>query len=104
MEFTRTGIILCTEGYEACVDFYRRILALPELFSLDNAHSTLTCLDMGRIGSADEVAGAVAYLTSDEARYVTGIVLPVCGGRSTIDYLPGDPGRIGVPPERPVET
>ena len=28
------------------MDFYRRILALPELFSLDNEHSTLTCLDM----------------------------------------------------------
>ena len=51
------------------------------------AHGGRTAL--GRIGTADEVAGAVAYLTSDEARYVTGIVLPVCGGRSTIDYLPG---------------
>lgn len=51
------------------------------------AHAARTAL--GRIGSADEVAGAVAYLTSDEARYVTGIVLPVCGGRSTIDYVPG---------------
>ena len=28
------------------MDFYRRILALPELFSLDNEDSTLTCLDM----------------------------------------------------------
>ena len=52
-----------------------------------SAHAARTVL--GRIGSADEVAGAVAYLTSDEARYVTGIVLPVCGGRSTIDYVPG---------------
>ena len=46
MELTRSGVILCTERYEACVDFYRRILALPELFSLDNEHSKLTCLDM----------------------------------------------------------
>ena len=51
------------------------------------AHGGRTAL--GRIGTAADVAGAVAYLTSDEARYVTGIVLPVCGGRSTIDYLPG---------------
>ena len=28
------------------MDFYRRILELPELFSLDNEHSTLTCLEM----------------------------------------------------------
>ena len=47
LTLTRTGVILCTERYEACVDFYRRTLALPELFSLDNKHSTLTCLDMG---------------------------------------------------------
>ena len=46
MELTRSGIILCTEHYEACVDFYRRILGLPELFSLDNENSRLTCLDM----------------------------------------------------------
>ena len=46
MGLTRSGIILCTERYEACVDFYRRILELPELFSLDNEHSKLTCLDM----------------------------------------------------------
>ncbi len=47
MNLTRSGIILCTERYEACVDFYRRILELPDLFSLDDEHSTLTCLDMG---------------------------------------------------------
>ena len=46
MELTRSGIILCTERYEACVDFYCRTLGLPELFSLDNEHSKLTCLDM----------------------------------------------------------
>ena len=46
MELTRSGVILCTERYEACVDFYRKTLGLPELFSLDNEHSRLTCLDM----------------------------------------------------------
>ena len=47
MKLTRSGIILCTERYEACVDFYRRVLELPDLFSLDDEHSMLTCLDMG---------------------------------------------------------
>lgn len=36
----------------------------------------------GRIGTADDVAAAVAFLASDEAAYVTGQVLTVCGGRS----------------------
>jgi NAD(P)-dependent dehydrogenase (short-subunit alcohol dehydrogenase family) len=43
---------------------------------------------LGFVGEPDDIAGAVAFLTSDEARYITGVVIPVCGGRSTIDYLP----------------
>ena len=47
MEIKRSGIILFAEDYEALVAFYRDRVGLPELFALDNAHSHLTCLDMG---------------------------------------------------------
>lgn len=44
---------------------------------------------IGRLGEPEDVAGAVAYLVSPEARYVTGEVLHVCGG----SQLAGRPTR-----------
>jgi 3-oxoacyl-[acyl-carrier protein] reductase len=35
---------------------------------------------LGRIGSADDIAGVVGFLASPAAAYVTGAVLPVDGG------------------------
>ena len=37
-------------------------------------------IPQGRLASPEEIAGAVAYLTSDEARYVTGANIAVNGG------------------------
>jgi NAD(P)-dependent dehydrogenase (short-subunit alcohol dehydrogenase family) len=35
---------------------------------------------LGRIGQPEDVAGAVAFLLSDRASFITGIDLPVDGG------------------------
>lgn len=35
---------------------------------------------LGRIASADEIAGVIAFLASDDAAYITGAVVPVDGG------------------------
>jgi lactoylglutathione lyase len=43
MEIERTGVILCTERYEACVHFYRDTVGLAVLFATDE----LTCFDFG---------------------------------------------------------
>jgi lactoylglutathione lyase len=47
MEYVRTGMILLTENYEACVRFYRDVLDLPIMFSLDRSDSRLTCFRFG---------------------------------------------------------
>lgn len=43
---------------------------------------------LGRAGEAAEVADVVAYLLSDQSRYVTGTVIPVDGGRSVLGQDP----------------
>jgi NAD(P)-dependent dehydrogenase (short-subunit alcohol dehydrogenase family) len=35
---------------------------------------------MGRLGDPNDMVGAVLWLVSDQARFVTGVVIPVDGG------------------------
>jgi NAD(P)-dependent dehydrogenase (short-subunit alcohol dehydrogenase family) len=37
---------------------------------------------LGHLGTPDDVAHAVLFLASDEAAFITGVTLPVDGGRS----------------------
>ncbi|MHC4342994.1 MAG: SDR family NAD(P)-dependent oxidoreductase, partial [Planctomycetota bacterium] len=37
-------------------------------------------IPLGRVGEPEDVAGPVLFLCSDMARYLTGVVLDVCGG------------------------
>src|SRR5258707_113843 len=55
---------------------FRLSRAVPE----QSRTALLTQIPLGRLGSADEVAAAVAYLASPAAGYVTGSVLHVNGG------------------------
>jgi meso-butanediol dehydrogenase/(S,S)-butanediol dehydrogenase/diacetyl reductase len=43
---------------------------------------------MGRIGEPEDIAGAVAFLASDDAAFVTGVNLPVDGGVSASNGQP----------------
>jgi len=47
----------------------------------DKARDSMTAaIPLGRVGSPEDVAGAVCFLASDAAAYVTGQVLAVDGG------------------------
>jgi NAD(P)-dependent dehydrogenase (short-subunit alcohol dehydrogenase family) len=47
----------------------------------ERAHQSAALIPMQRPGTADEVAAAVVWLLSNEARYTTGAILDVSGGR-----------------------
>ncbi len=49
-------------------------------------HSYAAFVPMGRIGQPDEIADAVVWLLSDDARYVTGHTLPVDGGVCAVTF------------------
>lgn len=64
----------------ATVDFAARA---PEV-----AARTAGAIPMGRGGEPDELAEAIVFMLSDAASYITGVALPVDGGKSAQLYLP----------------
>jgi lactoylglutathione lyase len=47
MNISRTGVILNTEQYDECVDFYRKVFELKILFQQVDGDFRLTCLEFG---------------------------------------------------------
>ena len=43
----------------------------------------LVHVPMGRFGTAEEMAAAVAFLASDDSSFITGAAIPVDGGIAT---------------------
>lgn len=74
-ELARFGITVNAISPNAAT---RMISSIPE-----EKRAMLTAVTpMGRFADAAEMAAAVAFLASDEASYITGVVLPVDGGIS----------------------
>ena len=42
-------------------------------------------IPLGKVGDTNDIAWAIVYLASDEASFITGVVLPVDGG-VTVGY------------------
>lgn len=47
MDIARTGVIINTENYEACVEFYKKLFNLSELYHEEDGDFRLTCLEFG---------------------------------------------------------
>lgn len=52
------------------------------------AARTAEAIPMGRGGRPEELAEAIVFMLSDAASYITGVALPVDGGKSSQLYLP----------------
>ena len=53
---------------------------LTQVLEEELRDAMLTSTPLGRLGDPEDVAGAVRFLCSDEARFITGEVLLVDGG------------------------
>jgi NAD(P)-dependent dehydrogenase (short-subunit alcohol dehydrogenase family) len=63
-------------------DQNRNVLLNPDGSYTDRSRAIIAQTPMGRLGTPEEIVGAVQWLCSDAASFVTGIVLPVDGGFS----------------------
>jgi 3-oxoacyl-[acyl-carrier protein] reductase len=54
--------------------------AMTAVLSEEFKENAIKQIPLGRVGSPEDVAGAVAFLASDDASYITGHVLSVNGG------------------------
>ena len=63
-------------------DQNRNVLVKPDGSYTERARAIVAHTPMGRLGTPEEVVGAVQWLCSDAAAFVTGVVLPVDGGFS----------------------
>jgi len=53
---------------------------MTAVLSEERKSAILAAVPVGRLGAADEVAGAVAFLAGPDAAYISGAVIPVDGG------------------------
>jgi NAD(P)-dependent dehydrogenase (short-subunit alcohol dehydrogenase family) len=63
-------------------DQNRALLTNPDGSYTERGNKVIQNTPMGRFGNADELIGAILYLVSDSASFVTGVILPVDGGFS----------------------
>jgi 3-oxoacyl-[acyl-carrier protein] reductase len=70
----------CVAPVMGATGLLESFMGLPD--TPENRAKFLATIPMGRLSTADDIAGACLYLASDDAVFVTGVVLEVDGGRT----------------------
>ncbi|WP_299747444.1 VOC family protein [uncultured Tateyamaria sp.] len=65
MNFTNAGIILFTENYEQCVEFYGSVLELDLLHEIDRQDERLTTFSFGDAYLMVETGGVASRMAKD---------------------------------------
>ncbi len=73
----RVNAIAPVMGATALLESFMGLPDTPE-----NRAKFIATIPLGRLSEPDDIAGACLYLASDEARFVTGVILEVDGGRT----------------------
>ena len=60
---------------------------LKDAYVVFRGRSIVSHTPMGRLGQAEDLIGAVTWLLSDAAAFVTGVVIPVDGGVSAFSGI-----------------
>lgn len=68
-----------------CPGYIESQMTAPLLASSELTGAIKGITPLGRIGLADEVASVAAFLASDEASWVTGVILPIDGGITALE-------------------
>ncbi|MBO1075005.1 SDR family oxidoreductase [Roseomonas marmotae] len=70
----------CVAPVMGATGLLESFMGLPD--TPENRAKFLATIPLGRLSRAEDIAGACLYLASDEANFVTGVVLEVDGGRT----------------------
>jgi 3-oxoacyl-[acyl-carrier protein] reductase len=73
----RVNALCPVMGATGLLEHFMGVLDTPE-----NRDRFIATIPLGRLSQASDIAAAALFLASDEAEFITGIDLPVDGGRT----------------------